>query len=384
MQVKRILAIVVKEFREILRDPLYFSLCFIVPSAIMLIFGYGLSLDVENIPFAVVDYDKTNLSRDYTYKFTKSRYFDLKACTEDGRKIDRMLDKGVIRMGLIIPEHFQENLSAGKKADVQFLIDGTFPYRTKTMKGYIVAMNADFNSQILSSYITKTMGISLKQAKQKLNPIGLQVRYFYNEPIKSIYSLAPALMGMILFMSPPFLTALGIVREKESGSIYNIYSSTVTRSEFLIGKLFPYVVISIINANILWIMVTSLFGVPFKGNLPFFAVATGIYVVCSTGIGLLVSAFVRTQVAAMLITTVLTVVPAWLYSGTMIPIESLKKEAWIEAHMFPCMYYNYIIMGSFLKGVGTSILWNNLLALIIYSIVLFTAGYLLFHKRVKA
>ena len=384
MQVKRILAIVVKEFREILRDPLYFSLCFIVPSAIMLIFGYGLSLDVENIPFAVVDYDKTNLSRDYTYKFTKSRYFDLKACTEDGRKIDRMLDKGVIRMGLIIPEHFQENLFAGRKADVQFLIDGTFPYRTKTMKGYIVAMNADFNSQILSSYITKTMGISLKQAKQKLNPIGLQVRYFYNEPIKSIYSLAPALMGMILFMSPPFLTALGIVREKESGSIYNIYSSTVTRSEFLIGKLFPYVVISIINANILWIMVTSLFGVPFKGNLPFFAVATGIYVVCSTGIGLLVSAFVRTQVAAMLITTVLTVVPAWLYSGTMIPIESLKKEAWIEAHMFPCMYYNYIIMGSFLKGVGTSILWNNLLALIIYSIVLFTAGYLLFHKRVKA
>jgi len=384
MQIKRILAIITKEFREILRDPLYFSLAFVVPAMIMFMFGYGLSLDVENIPFAIVDHDKTHLSRDYTYKFAKSRYFNLKAYTEDGRKLDKMLDKGIVRMGLIIPEHFQENLSAGRRADVQFLIDGTLPYRTKITKGYVIVMNAAFNSEILSSYITKTMGISLKQAKQKLNPIGLQVRYFYNEPVKSIYSLAPALMGMILFMSPPFLTALGIVREKESGSIYNIYSSTVTRFEFLIGKLFPYVIISIINANILWIMAVSLFGVPFKGNLPFFAAATAIYVVCSTGIGLLVSIFVRTQIAAMMVTTVLTVIPAWLYSGVVIPISSLDKIARIEAHLFPAMYYNYIIMGSFLKGVGIDILWKNVVALIIYSIVLFTAGYLLFHKRVKA
>jgi ABC-2 type transport system permease protein/ribosome-dependent ATPase len=384
MQIKRILAIIVKEFREILRDPLYFSLAFIVPSMIMFMFGYGLSLDVENIPFAIVDHDKTHLSRDYTYKFAKSRYFNLKAYVEDERLLDGMLDEGKIRVGIVIPEHFQEDLSAGRDVAVQSLIDGTLPYRTKITKGYVIVMNAAFNSEILSHYIAKIKGIPLEQVIPRVNPITLQVRYLYNESVKSIYSLAPALIGMILLMLPPFLTALGIVREKEAGSIYNIYSSTVTRFEFLIGKLFPYVIISIINANILWIMVTSLFGVPFKGNLPFFVFASIIYVICSTGIGLLVSIFVRTQIAAMMVTTVLTVIPAWLYSGVVIPISSLDRIARIEAHLFPAMYYNYIVMGSFLKGVGINILWKNVVALIIYSIVLFTAGYLLFRKRVKA
>lgn len=384
MRFKRILAIIIKEFREILRDPLYFSLAFVVPSMIMLMFGYGISLDVENIPFAVVDYDKTQLSRDYTYKFAKSRYFNLKAYVEDERLLDKMLNKGAIRVGIVIPEHFQKDLSAGRDVAVQSLIDGTLPYRTKITKGYVAVMNAAFNLEVLSRYIAKIKGIPFEQTISQVNPISLQVRYLYNESVKSIYSLAPALIGMILLMSPPFLTALGIVREKESGSIYNIYSSTVSRAEFLIGKLFPYVIISIINANILWIMAVSLFGVPFKGNLPFFAAATAIYVICSTGIGLLVSIFVRTQIAAMLVTTVLTVIPAWLYSGVVIPISSLDKIARIEAHLFPAMYYNYIVMGSFLKGAGVDILWKNVVALIIYSILLFTAGYLLFHKRVKA
>jgi ABC-2 type transport system permease protein/ribosome-dependent ATPase len=188
-------------------------------------------------------------------------------------------------------------------------------------------------------------------------------------------------MMVILMISPPFLTALGVVREKEGGAIYNIYASTVTRGEFLLGKILPYIVISALNAIVLWLLATRLFGVPFKGHFVFFALASMLYVSCTTGIGLLVSIFVRTQVAAMIATAILTIVPAVLYSGILVPIPSLSRGAQVLAHLLPAMYYSEIVLGSFLKGVGFEVLRGDVLVLAIYATTLFTAGYLLFHKR---
>ena len=188
----------------------------------------------------------------------------------------------------------------------------------------------------------------------------------------------------IMMISPPFLTALGIVREKESGSIFNIYSSTARRGEFLAGKLLPYVAISSLNVVILWALAMFLFGAPFKGDPLFFLLASVLYVTCTTGIGLLVSVAVRTQVAAMIGTAILTVVPAVLYSGVLIPVSSLSSFARVIAHLLPGMYYADIAMGSFLKGVGFAALWPNVLALAAYAAVLFTAGFMLFHKRVAS
>jgi len=184
-------------------------------------------------------------------------------------------------------------------------------------------------------------------------------------------------------ISPPFLTALGIVREKESGSIYNIYSSTLSRGEFLIGKLAPYVGISILNALILWFLATWLYAVPFKGPLLFFFLATVMYVICTTGIGLVVSVLVSTQTAAMIATAIFTIVPAVLYSGILVPISSLTQAAQVIAHALPAMYYTNIALGCFLKGVGFAALWFELLILAVYADVLFTIGYLMFNKRPK-
>jgi ABC-2 type transport system permease protein/ribosome-dependent ATPase len=192
------------------------------------------------------------------------------------------------------------------------------------------------------------------------------------------------MMMFILLMTPPFLTALGVVREKENGSIYNIYSSTVTRGEFLVGKLLPYVAISCINVVILWLMAIFVFGAPFKGNPLFFFAASVIYVTCTTGIGLLVSLFARTQISAMMITVVVTIVPAVLYSGLLVPIASMDEASQFEAHLFPAMYYTDIALGSFLKGIGMEQLWTRVAALLLYTIVLWVASYNLFHKRVKA
>lgn len=324
MKIRRIVALAYKEWREILRDRLFFALAFVVPASLMLIFGYGLTLDVEHIPFAVVDHDKSAMSRDYLHRYIDSRYFDYKGDVASEREIEPLLADSRIRLAIVIPPRFQENLMSGRAVEVQTLIDGTFPFRTSSSKGYVVAINAAFNGELLGSYISRRLGVSAETAKAMAQPVGVQLRYLYNQEVKSVWSIAAVLMMFVLMITPPFLTALGVVREKENGSIYNIYASTVTRGEFLIGKLAPYVAISVINFLILWLMATQLFGAPFKGDPLFFLLASVIYVTCTTGIGLLVSLFVRTQVAAMMLTVIVTIVPSVLYSGLLVPIASMR------------------------------------------------------------
>jgi len=384
MNMTRVWAVVCKECREILRDRLFFTLAFVVPAFLMLLFGYGISLDVENIPFAVLDYDNSSMSRDYLHRFINSRYFDYKGSVRTERDLDPMLAHSDIRFAIIVPPKFQENLLAGRPAGVQSIIDGTFPFRTSTSKGYVIAINAEFNGELLADYISRHLGVSQKQAAAMAQPVGLQLRYLYNQEMKSIWSIASAMMMLVLMVCPPFLTALGVVREKENGSIYNIYASTVTRGEFLIGKLAPYVGISVINILILWFIATSVFGAPFKGDPLFFFIVSVIYVTCTTGIGLLVSLIVRTQVAAMMLTTIVTVVPSMLYSGLLVPIASMDAESKFEAHLFPAMYYTEIALVSFLKGIGLNQLWGNVLVLTLYAGVLWTLSYFLFHKRPKS
>jgi len=384
MNPTRIKALAYKEWREILRDRLFLSLAFILPVSMMLIFGYGIKLDVENIPFAVLDQDRTAMSRDYLHLFMDSRYFDYKGHVQSERELEPLLADSKIRFAIIVPPKFQENLKANRPVAVQSLIDGTFPFRTSTSKGYVIAINNAFNSKLLAGFISRKMGIPPEQAVSMAAPVKVQLRYLYNQEIKSIWSIAPCMMMFILLMTPPFLTALGVVREKENGSIYNIYSSTVTRAEFLIGKLLPYLGISIINVIILWLMAVLVFAAPFKGDPLFFFLASVLYVSCTTGIGLLVSLFARTQVAAMMITVVVTIIPAVLYSGLLVPIASMDATSQFEAHLFPAMYYTDIVLGSFLKGIGMGQLWGRVGALLFYSGVLWTASYLLFHKRVRS
>lgn len=172
-----------------------------------------------------------------------------------------------------------------------------------------------------------------------------------------------------------------MVREKENGSIFNIYASNVSRGEFLVGKLAPYVAISSVNILLLWLLAVLLYQVPFKGSLLFFLPATLVYVLCTTGIGLLVSVLVRTQVAAMIVTMVVTMIPAVLYSGLIIPIVSLGSGARLVAQLMPAMYYTDIVVGCFLKGVGFMSLWRPLAVLAGYACLLFAIGYRLFSKR---
>lgn len=381
MNLRRVLAVASRERREIVRDRLFFTLAFVVPTALMIIFGFGLSLDVEHVPIVAVDYDGSPMSREYIYQYTNSRYFDFRGIVRDERGLVPLLTDNAVRAAIIIPEKFQENLLAGRPAAVQTLLDGAFPFRAQTIKGYIMGISSAYTAGLLADYLAEKKGLSREQAIQMLQPLKLEVRHLYNQGLESDWSMAPKFMVFLLMVCPPLLAALGVVREKETGAIYNIYSSTITKAEYLTGKLTPYVAVSALNIVALWVIAAKVFGAPFKGFHIFFLMASILYVTCTTGIGLMVSVLVETQVAATLVTFITTVIPATLYSGTLVPISSLDRGAQIVAHILPAMYYNDIVLGCFLKGVEPRLLWKDVTVLAFYATALFATGYCMFRKR---
>ena len=381
MNFNRVWAVTYKEWREIFRDRLFFAMAFVLPISIFLVVGFGISFDVEKITFAVLDQDNTVTSRDFLHRLMDSRYFDYKGHVQSERELDPLLADSDIRFAIIIPPRFEEQLLSGQATSVQSLIDGVFPYRAEVAKGYISAIIANFNVQSLITHSVGKLGITKEQAMVQVSPVRLESRYLYNQSLRSQWSISSGLMMLVLMVAPPFLTALGVVREKENGSIYNIYASTISRSEFILGKLLPYLLISCLNILILWWLVMTVFGATFKGTPFFYYLASVIYVICTAGIGLVVSLLVRTQVAAVMLTIVISFIPAMLYSGLLVPIESMGTATQIESHLFPTLYYLRITWGSFLKGLGWAELWFDVAALVFYAILLWVIGFLNFHKR---
>lgn len=383
MNLRRIAAVSRKEWMETVRDRLFLLMAFLLPVLWMVVFGYGLVLDVEHVPFAVLDRDQSSLSRDYLYRFIESRYFDFRGSVHEEREINRLLGDTSIRMAIVVPERFEERLLAGKPVTVQTLLDGTFPLHADTTKGYVIAVNNAFTQELLTDFLTRTRGLVPVEARRLTEPVSLETRYLYNEEVRSTWSMVPALIMFTLMVASPLLTALGVVREKETGSIYNIYSSTASKAEFLVGKLAPYFAISTINVGVLWMIAVWLFRVPFKGNIAVFFAASMLFVLCSVGIGLVISLLVRTQMAALLITIVIAMVPTLLFSGLLVPVSSLSSGAQVQAHLFPMMYYTDVVRGSFLKGLGWKSMWVDLFALAGFAVVLQLVAYGLFTKRPK-
>jgi len=381
MNLQRIKAVALKEWRETTRDRLFLLLAFLLPALWMLVFGYGLVMDVEDIPFAVLDQDHTALSREYSYRFIQSRYFSYRGHVEDSRALDRLLTETTIRAALIIPERFEEQLAAGKPVSVQTLLDGTFPLHADIAKGYVIALNQAFTQELVVEHVSRTRGLAREQARRIVQPLTVEVRYLYNEEVRSTWSMVPALVMFTLMLASPLLTALGVVREKETGSIYNIFSSTLSRGEFLVGKILPYAAISLVNVWVLWLMAVLVFHVPFKGSLLFFFAGSILFVLCSTGIGLLISLLVSTQMAALIITMVVAMLPTILFSGLLVPVSSLSRGAQFQAHLFPAMYYTNIVRGSFLKGVDAHVLWLDMAALAVFATGMGVIAYWLFTKR---
>ncbi len=383
MNLRHIRAVALKESREILRDRIYLALAFLVPVLMMVVLGHGLVLEVRHVPMAVWNQDKGPLSRDFVDRFRLSEYFDYRGELTGDQAVEQALKRGDVRFVLIVPPHFSERLSRGLTAPVQTLIDGQFTYHARVASGYVQAITVRFNQDRIQDWLARREGLPPERVQQQLSPVKLEVRYLYNQALKSEWSIAPGLIMLIMLMAPALLTALGVVREKESGSIFNFYASNVRREDFLIGKLLPYVAISAINLLVLTAMALWVYGAPFKGSVSVYAVASLLYIFAAGGIGLLVSVLVRSQAAAALITMLGTMIPGFMFSGLMMPINSMSPEAQREAHLFPAMHDLEVVWGVFLKGQGWDFLWPQVTLIGLYAGVVLTLAWVLFHKRVK-
>lgn len=384
MNSRRLGNLVVKEWRELIRDRIFFSMAFLLPPMMMLLFGYGMSQDVQNVPFAILDYDHTKLSREFSQHFIDSRFFRFKGYLRSEEELERRITSGEVRFVVTIPERFQQRIYAGLPADVQTILDGTFLITIRSTRGYVNAVAAAAGAAIQTEYIAAHAGIPMAQAAERMQPLRVEARYLYNQQLRSVWGIAPLLIMVILMWASPMLMAISVVRERESGAIYNIYSSTITRAEFLVGKMTPVAGVCLFNCFVLWLLAVLYYQTPFRGSFSCFAVAALFFSLSVTALGLLISVVVRTQLAALMVSIMLGSIIASQYSGINVPISDLTGMNYWLAHLFPAMYFTDVVEFVFLKGGGWPEVWMEVGALALYSGAVFAVCYRFFHKRTAA
>ena len=315
-----------REALELLRDPIRMSFAFLGTAFLMIIFGFGITTDVDTLSFAALDRDQTPQSRAYLAELRGSRYFIEKAPAADYAELDQRMRDGEIRASIEIPPGFGRDIKRGRPVAVGVVIDGAMPFRAQTIRGYLQGVH----QQYLSDPV-----IATTDPRPPDPPAVIETRFRYNQDFDSVYAMVPSSMALLLVMIPAILMAVAIVREKELGSIINLYVTPVTRIEFLAGKQLPYIAVAMGNFVVLFLMALFLFGVPLKGSFATLALGALLYVTTTTGIGMLVSAFTRTQIAALVGTAVVTTVPAIQFSGMLTPVSSLSGAPAIVGQGFP-------------------------------------------------
>lgn len=377
---KSILPVLEKELREIWRDPYTLGVAILLPLVLLFLFAYALNLDVKNTPLAVIDLDNSPKSRDYIDAILNSGKFEIEYRSADPMESSRLLDQGRVRAVIIIPGGFSRELLGGGTVDVQTLIDGTFPTTALVIQGYIEAINASFNQNQIAQRLTSlggAGGTSLAPAVTTLPKVR------YNPEMESANFIVPGLIGVILMAFPPLLSALAIVREKERGSIQQIFVSPLKPWAFILGKLIPYGVIAYLELLLVLMATRYWFNVPVAGNMILFLIASIPYVISTVAIGLLVSTLTKSQLTAMLLAIVLTMMPAFIFSGFMFPLYTMPEILQIYSYAFPARYFSEITTGVFLRGVGLRIWGPQLGILLLYTAILVILASLRFQKKVS-
>ncbi|HWJ73134.1 MAG TPA: ribosome-associated ATPase/putative transporter RbbA [Kaistia sp.] len=361
-----------REALEIARDPARLVFAFLGPLLLLLTFGFGISFDVEHLRFAAFDQDRSTESRQLLESFQGSRYFDEQPPITAPEGIDQRLKSGDIALAIEIPPDFGQDLMRGLSPEVGIWVDGAMPFRAETMRGYV--------NGLAQSYLADA-ATRLKGTESSAYPISLETRFRYNQAFKSTNAIVPSVIVLVLVLIPAIMTAIGIVKEKETGSITNFQSTPVTKAEFLLGKQLPYVVIAFLNFLMLVLLARFVFAVPVTGSFAMLSASTLAYVLATTGFGLLVSTFVSSQVAAIFATAIIAIIPAVNFSGLLVPVSSLSGSGRLIGLAFPAAWYQPISVGVFAKGLGFAELWPNLLVLVLFGLVFIGAAIVALRKQ---
>jgi ribosome-dependent ATPase len=369
---RRMLAFSRREALELKRDPIRATLAILGTVILMFVIGYGINLDVEDLTFAVLDRDDTTISRDYTQQLAGSRYFTEKAPITDYDDLDRRMREGEISLAIEIPPNFGSNVARGRPVEIGAWIDGAMPTRAETVRGYVQGMHANWLTQ---------KARELYGSNATVGNFNLEIRYRYNPDVQSLVAMVPAVIPLLLLMIPAMLAVLSVVREKELGSIINFYVTPVTKFEFLLGKQLPYIALAFLNFLMLTAFAVFIFRVPFTGSFLTYATAALLYVIITTGMGLVISTFINSQIAAIFGTALLTLIPAVQYSGIIDPVSSLQGAGAFIGKIYPTTYFVTISRGTFSKALDFSDLAGSFLPLLIAIPVLTVLGIVLLKKQ---
>ena len=362
-----------RESLELRRDPIRLTLALLGSIILMLVMGYGITMDVENLRFAVMDRDDTGISRDYIQNISGSRYFEELPPLADYDDLDRRMRAGKITMALEIPPGFARNLQHNVPTEIGIWLDGAMPQRAETVRGYVLGMHQLW----LTDRIQHTLGTGVEALAT------IETRYRYNPDVKSLPAMVPAVIPLLLLMIPAILAALAVVREKELGSIINLYVTPMTRTEFIVGKQLPYIVLSMISFLLLAFLAVTLFAVPIKGSLPALLLAAFLYCIIATGMGLLASTVTKSQIAVMFLTMIGTLLPAVQFSGLLNSVSSLGGAGRAIGTVYPTTHMLIISRGVFNKALHMADLYTPLLALAATIPIIVGASILLLKKQEK-
>ena len=370
---RRLFGYAYREALELRRDRIRLGFALLGSVIMMFVLGHGLSFDVEGLRFAVLDRDQSPESRDYIANVAGSRYFVQHPPLFDDADLDRRMKSGEVSLAIEIPVDYGRDLRRGRTPEIGVLVDGAMPYRGETTRGYIEGLHREYVQRLLRE----------QAGTAPVQPLTIESRYRYNQDFKSVYAMVPAVIPLLMLLIPAILMALGVVREKELGSITNLYVTPVTRLEFLIGKQLPYVAVCMASYLLMMLQAVLVFGVPVKGSFAAMTLGALLYVIATTGLGLLMSTFTRTQIAALFGTAIVTMLPTIQFSGLTTPVEALQGAGYWIGQFYPATYFILICRGAFTKGLGFPELWPSLLALAAFIPVLTLASVALLKKQEK-
>lgn len=373
----RTLTIANKEFIHIRRDPRTLMIVVFIPIFMLMLYGYALTLDVNHISTAIVDLDRSSISRDFISKFGNSKYFDLDYYRDSVRDLKGLIDSGKTSVGIVIPPDFSRKISSSRQADVQMIIDGSNSNTAAITQSYANMISAQYGLSIMTD---KMVRLNLPETSN-LEIVKYDPRFWYNPELKSINFLIPGQICIILMMLSTLLTSLSIVGEKESGTIESLVVSPIRTRELVLGKIIPYIILDFFDIALVIGLGSFWFGVPIKGNLFLLFALSFLFLFSALGIGLLVSTVARSAQEAYMMSTFATMLPTIMLSGYVFPISSMPVALQVISNFIPAKYFLIIIRGIFLKGVGLSYLWPSSLALLAFGVVMIALSISRFRKR---
>ncbi|MGA7721528.1 MAG: ABC transporter permease [Ignavibacteriaceae bacterium] len=371
----RIKAIAIKEIRQLRRDKRMLYVLFVFPIFLLVIFGYAINFDVHHIKIVVYDQDKSVDSRNYVKSLTSSDYFDVVGYIHDDKEIKTVLDTKRAQCVVVFPRDMSQKLYSKQTAKVQVLIDGVDANTASLILNYMNSATSAYSQKFQGDVLATT-------GRKPYIPLDIHSEFWFNPDLDSTVFLIPGLIVMILIITAVVSISLSIVREKERGTIEQINVSPLTSLELLIGKTFPYTIISLLVGVIILLGGHFLFGVTFKGNLFLLFFSTMVFLFAALNLGIIVSSIANSQQVAFQIATLVTMLPSMLLSGFIFPIESMPFVVQIITNITPAKFYLIILRSILLKGVGLESFWPQLVYLTIFSLVLLFLSALI-NKRSK-